>query len=140
MHSNNELPIVVGGTSYWIQHLIFPNRLVASTSESSKDMQWSEALKKSITSLPPELVTLLHNLPYEAPSAKLDPDQAFQMYKLLSALDPIMSQRWHWKDTRKVLRSLEILKESGRLPSSIITEQSASNVQDSQPRYGIGNV
>jgi tRNA dimethylallyltransferase len=137
MHKNNELPIIIGGTSYWIQHLIFPNRLVSkepSVSETPKVVEWSESLQASIASLPPELLTLLENLPEEAPSAKADPDQAFQLHKLLSVLDPIISQRWHWKDTRKVLRSLEILKESGKTPSSIIAEQSTNSIVDSKPR------
>lgn len=137
MHKNNELPIIIGGTSYWIQHLIFPNRLVSKepcVSETPKVVEWSESLQASIASLPPELLTLLENLPEEAPSAKADPHQAFQLHKLLSVLDPIISQRWHWKDTRKVLRSLEILKESGKTPSSIIAEQSTNSIVDSKPR------
>ncbi|KAI6036793.1 IPP transferase-domain-containing protein [Pisolithus microcarpus] len=28
-HNRNEIPIVIGGTSYWIQHLLFPNRLAS---------------------------------------------------------------------------------------------------------------
>lgn len=138
MHENNELPIVVGGTSYWIQHLIFPNRLVSkepSASQFMKPINWSDDLKHSISELPPDLLALLQNLPQEAPSAKLDPDKAFQLYRLLSALDPIVAQRWHWKDTRKVLRSLEIMIDSGKPPSSIILEQSTSPAADTKPRY-----
>lgn len=137
MHKNNELPIVVGGTSYWIQHLIFPSQLISkdsATHKKSQDTTWCETLKKSIDALPPDLVDLLHNLPLDAPSAKADPDKAFQMHKLLSALDPTMSQRWHWKDTRKVLRSLEIVKETGRLPSAIIAEQSTFVTEGNKPR------
>ncbi|KAF8964069.1 tRNA isopentenyltransferase [Flammula alnicola] len=138
MHQNNELPIIVGGTSYWIQHLIFPNRLISkspSASKPSQDAPWSEELRESIACLPPDLLALLQNLPQEAPSAKLDPDAAFRLHKLLSLLDPLTSQRWHWKDTRKVLRSLEIMKESGKPPSSIIVEQSTSATMDSKPRF-----
>ncbi|KDR81416.1 hypothetical protein GALMADRAFT_89311 [Galerina marginata CBS 339.88] len=136
MHENDELPIIVGGTAYWIQHLIFPNRLVpkeASVPRSST-VPWSEELKTSIGSLPPELVLLLENLPQDAPSAKTDPEEAFKLHTLLSTLDPVVSQRWHWKDTRKVLRSLEIMKESGKRPSEIIFEQSTS-ILDSKPRF-----
>lgn len=129
MHENNELPIVVGGTSYWMQHLLFPNRLVSkqiSPSRCSTSPAWSEELKASISSLPPELLSLLESLPQEAPSAKSDPDQAFKLHSLLSVLDPGIAQRWHWKDTRKVLRNLEIFKESGRRPSEIMVEQSTT--------------
>jgi len=136
MHNNEELPIIVGGTSYWMQHLIFPNRLVPkeTTSSPSEETPWPTELANPIASLPPELLALLHNLPEEPPSAKTNPDQAFQMHNLLSLLDPAISQRWHWKDTRKVLRSLEIIKESRKRPSDIILEQSAMT-SDSIPRF-----
>lgn len=133
MHKNEELPIIVGGTSYWIQHLIFPSQLIHKD-PSPGVVVWSEKLKKSAEALPPHLLNLLQNLPHEAPSAKIDPDKAFQMHQLLSALDPTISQRWHWKDTRKVLRSLEIAKETGRLPSAIVAEQSSVVGEGSKPR------
>ncbi|KAF8906021.1 IPP transferase-domain-containing protein [Gymnopilus junonius] len=128
MHENNELPIVVGGTSYWMQHLIFPNRLVSKQpSLYPSSPAWSEELKASISSLSPELLSLFENLPVEAPSAKLDPDHAFKLHSILSILDSSVSQRWHWKDTRKVLRNLKIIKESGKRPSEILLEQSTTH-------------
>jgi tRNA dimethylallyltransferase len=139
MHENNELPIIVGGTSYWIQHLIFPNRLVSKDSGSRPQSPspvaepWSEQLLLSIASLPPDLLLLLQHLPEEPPSAKVDPDEAFRLHSLLSILDPVVSKRWHWKDTRKVLRSLQIIKECRQRPSDIIVEQS-NKATDSKPR------
>jgi tRNA dimethylallyltransferase len=140
MHENNELPIIVGGTSYWMQHLIFPNRLVSNDSglcsqspSSLAEPLWSEQLLLSIASLPPDLLMLLQHLPEEPPSAKVNPDGAFRLHSLLSKLDPIVSQRWHWKDTRKVLRSLQIIKQCRQRPSDIIVEQS-STTTDSKPR------
>jgi tRNA dimethylallyltransferase len=131
MHANKELPIIVGGTSYWIQHLIFPDRLVskdiASTPpEPKEDKSCSPELAKSLVSLPAELLHIFKNLPGEPPSAKTNPDLAFKLHTLLSVLDPPISQRWHWKDTRKVLRSLQIIKDYGKRPSHIIHEQSLS--------------
>ncbi|PPQ86858.1 hypothetical protein CVT25_012577 [Psilocybe cyanescens] len=137
MHKNGELPIIVGGTSYWIQHLIFPNRLVSKEVDGPRQPpkeSWSQDLQKSVLILPPELLSLLENLPTEAPSAKVDPDEAFRLHQLLSILDPAISERWHWKDTRKVLRNLEIIKESGKRPSEIILEQSRATL-DSNPRF-----
>lgn len=140
MHENHELPIIVGGTSYWMQHLIFPNRLVSKDSglcpQSPSPLAeplWSEQLLLSIRSLPPDLFLLLQHLPEEPPSAKVNPDGAFRLHSLLSILDPIISQRWHWKDTRKVLRSLQIIKQCRQRPSDIIVEQS-STTTDSKPR------
>ena len=139
MHANKELPIIVGGTSYWIQHLIFPDRLVSKeinripSSMPSEQQHWSPELEKLIDSLPPELLDLMQNLPAELPAAT-DLDLAFRLHSLLSILDPVISQRWHWKDSRKVLRSLQILMETKKRPSDIIFEQS-SMAADHKPRY-----
>lgn len=50
------------------------------------------------------------------------------MHRLLQALDPAVASRWHWRDSRKVLRSLRIIAETGRLPSEIIAEQSETEL------------
>ena len=137
MHEKNELPIIVGGTSYWIQHLIFPNRLISESRPQSPsppgEPSWSEQLLLLIASLPPDLLLLLQHLPDVPPSAKMNPDEAFRLHSLLSILDPVVSKRWHWKDTRKVLRSLQIIKECRQRPSDIIVEQSSTST-DSKPR------
>jgi len=67
---------------------------------------------------------LFNHLPDPLPSASTDADDALAMHRLLQALDPIVASRWHWRDTRKVLRSLRVIAETGRLPSEIIAEQS----------------
>ncbi|EIW85343.1 tRNA isopentenyltransferase [Coniophora puteana RWD-64-598 SS2] len=133
-HRRNQIPIVVGGTSYWIQHLIFPNRLVspsASPSPSSVALPSSE-LADSVEALPQTLRQLYDNLPEVPPSAAVDPEAAYSLHSLLSALDDRIASRWHWRDTRKVLRSLHIAKDSSRKPSEIIDEQSQTMVV---PRY-----
>ncbi|KAF9052739.1 tRNA isopentenyltransferase [Panaeolus papilionaceus] len=134
LHRNHQLPIVVGGTSYWIQHLLFPSRLLEKNQEDGHIAPQSEHLAKSIQTLPPDLLDLFNNLPQVPPSAKTHPDDAFKLHQLLSSLDPTISRRWHWKDTRKVLRSLAIVKETGRCPSEIISEQAKDN-QEIQPRF-----
>ncbi|KAJ2916049.1 hypothetical protein MD484_g4398, partial [Candolleomyces efflorescens] len=137
MHRRKEIPIVVGGTSYWIQHLIFPNRLAkpneaSPTSDSA--IPWDPQLLDAIQALPTHLHSLFQNLPKEPPLAKADPDAAFQLHSLLLLLDPPVGQRWHWKDTRKVLHSLTIIRTARRRASSIIAQQAESPAA-SQPRF-----
>lgn len=117
----------MGGTSYWIQHLIFPGRLATADAPveeavSSSAASPSERLCQAIGDLPPELLSLYRDLP--ASASDVDVESALTLHRLLAALDPAVAQRWHWKDTRKVLRSLEVTKQTGRLPSEIIAEQS----------------
>ncbi|KIJ69620.1 hypothetical protein HYDPIDRAFT_106259 [Hydnomerulius pinastri MD-312] len=136
-HTRNEIPIVVGGTSYWIQHLLFPNRLASNdlnnTPRGAPTVEtMSASLQHSMTQLPPDLLGLLNALPEHPPDAGTHPNSALSLHKLLQALDEPVASRWHWKDTRKVLRSLQIIKETGRAPSEIMSEQSGSALI---PRY-----
>ncbi|KAF9653030.1 tRNA isopentenyltransferase [Thelephora ganbajun] len=125
IHNQNKIPIVVGGTSYWIQHLIFPDRLVGKDPRLSFPSDSSENL---LSKLSPEERDLFNKLSDTPPSASTDPNGALAMHRLLQALDPTVASRWHWRDTRKVLRSLKIIAETGKLPSEIIAEQSETDL------------
>ena len=125
IHNQNKIPIVVGGTSYWIQHLIFPDRLIRKDYPPPFPSHSSENL---LSKLSPDEKDLFNKLPDPPPSASTDPDGALAIHRLLQALDPTVASRWHWRDTRKVLRSLRIIAETGRLPSEIIAEQSETNL------------
>lgn len=137
-HSRREIPIVVGGTAYWIQHLLFPGRLVGQPSPAGEmtppnvdisPIKVSDDLAKTISQLPPELLDLFNTLPDQYPSARENPEAALTLHNLIEALDPVVAKRWHWKDTRRVLRSIEILKTTGRRASDIIEEQSKSTLK-----------
>lgn len=140
IHESGEVPIVVGGTSYWIQHLIFSDRLIGSPQTTSsinsksphKTPQELEHLISHVTD--PDLLYLFNALPESPPSASSDADAAFKLHTLLNQIDPVMASRWHWRDTRKVLRSLEIIKETGRKASDIVAEQASRNAV-SEPRF-----
>ena len=137
-HARNEVPIVVGGTSYWIQHLIFPERM-ASLDKSSEEAPStpvsppSQAYADAFASLPPELLALFNNLPESAPNADADPHLTLNLHRLLTMFDPLVAQRWHWRDSRKVLTNLRIIHENRRLASEIIRDQSQTT---SNPRSG----
>ncbi|CAL1703933.1 unnamed protein product [Somion occarium] len=135
-HRRNQIPIIVGGTSYWIQHLIFPNRLASLDKLDDTDKRpsapMSETLAAAVNCLPPKFLDLYNNLPKQLPSDSVDSESASALYSLLGSLDPQMAQRWHWKDSRKVLRSLNVIKESGRLGSEVVSEQNQVN---EPPRY-----
>lgn len=115
----------MGGTSYWIQHLIFPNRLIRENPGPPFSFGSSESL---LSKLSLEERDLFDKLPDPPPSASTDPDGALAMHRLLQTLDPTVASRWHWRDTRKVHRNLKIIAETGRLPSEIIAEQSETGL------------
>ncbi|KAG9035288.1 hypothetical protein FRB95_011583 [Tulasnella sp. JGI-2019a] len=138
-HEENKVPIIAGGTAYWVQHLIFPNRLVSlSDSEASEQAQeastgvLSSDLAMAISLLPPKLLDLLNHLPDRANADSCPPELAFDLHSLLSQLDPSTGSRWHWKDTRKVLRSLEIIRDTGQRASDVMLQQ---DEVAGKPRY-----
>ncbi|KAI8998914.1 tRNA isopentenyltransferase [Trametes punicea] len=137
-HERNQVPIVVGGTSYWIQHLLFPERMASLEEPGDRHAQpkgppaVSESFVNALAALPPELLSFFNNLPEQAPSADEDPLAAHRLHDLLMSLDPLVAQRWHWRDTRKVLTNLRIIQGHRRLASELIKEQSQTTPI---PRY-----
>ncbi|KAI6150934.1 tRNA isopentenyltransferase [Pisolithus tinctorius] len=102
-HDRNEIPIVVGGSS-WIQYLLFQNRLADD--------------------FPPNLSRAQHpaTFPGHVASVASQPGAALLLYKFLQLLDELQGARWHWRDTPRVLRSLQIIKEQRRILSEFINE------------------
>ncbi|KAH9983323.1 tRNA isopentenyltransferase [Russula compacta] len=140
-HSSKKVPIVVGGTAYWIQHLVFPGRLavepeqvscLGSSPSASSSANSYDGLSSVLAQVTTDLRQLFEALPEVPPSAVDEPSAALALYNLLQALDPAVAARWHWRDTRKVLRNLMIMKESGRKVSEILQEQSTVTLR---PRY-----
>ena len=97
----NKLPILVGGTHYYLQSLLFPHRLMPA----AKKQEQSHPILKSSSE---------------------------DMLAFLKQVDPVMAQRWHPRDTRKIRRCVEIYLEHGVPPSEIYAQQK----QESQKHDG----
>lgn len=100
IRSRGRLPILVGGTHYYMQAMLFENSLV--------DHEPVE----------PE--------PLEGPKWPVLEGSTEDMYAELQRIDPVMAMRWHPKDRRKIRRSLEIWLQSGTRASDIYEEQRQS--------------
>ncbi|EGG06550.1 uncharacterized protein MELLADRAFT_36049 [Melampsora larici-populina 98AG31] len=96
IHDRGKLPIVVGGTGYYIQNLILPGRLSKDTSSTAT------GLDKDIRALQ---------------------SVGLALFNALRVIDPEMSERWHWRDLRKVRRSLEVPVCTGKKMSAVVAEQ-----------------
>lgn len=90
------MPILVGGTHYYTQSLLFQDALA---DEPALD------LKENSTHFP------ILDEPTETILAKL------------KEVDPIMANRWHPNERRKIQRSLEIYLRTGKPASQIYDEQ-----------------
>lgn len=100
------MPILVGGTHYYTQAVLFKDQLVGEgVSESEDDADSPKGLpatsqKWPILDAPPDV-----------------------MMEKLKEVDPAMAERWHPRDARKIRRSLEIYFQTGRRASEIYAEQ-----------------
>lgn len=106
IRSRGRLPIVVGGTHYYLQSLLFENGLVPS-SEASGEGQGDEQL--SIEELSKRFPIL------DAPTE--------QILDRLKEVDPLMAAQWHPKDRRKIQTSLRIYLTTRKKASDIYKEQ-----------------
>ncbi|KAI9718952.1 MAG: hypothetical protein M1812_003837 [Candelaria pacifica] len=103
IRSRGRLPILVGGTHYYTQSLLFQDSLAdeveepvtVDLSEEDKLLRWP------ILGKPTD-----------------------EILARLKEVDPVMADRWHPNDRRKVQRSLEIWLKTGRLASDVYAEQS----------------
>ncbi|CEG65305.1 Putative tRNA dimethylallyltransferase [Rhizopus microsporus] len=104
----SQLPVVVGGTNYYIQSLIWNNTLIGQRESSPA----------------------LDDFP------ELDKLETSELYERLSKVDPVMANKWHPSDRRKILRSLKIYHQTGQPQSEIIKLQKEQNESEGlQPRY-----
>lgn len=99
IRSRNKLPILVGGTHYYTQSLLFKDAVLTEVECGHVD---HEKQKRQWPIL---------NASTEA------------MLEELRRVDPIMAQRWHPKERRKIRRSLEIWLTTGRKASKVYDQQ-----------------
>lgn len=111
--ARGKLPIIVGGTNYYIQSLLFARSLV----NSDVEQQTAQAQEKDWPVLASSTSDMLQEL------RKIDPAQAL---------------RWHPNDRRKIRHSLEVYLTSGRKPSDLYREQRAAIAASSASRVSEG--
>lgn len=98
IRDRGRLPIIVGGTHYYVHALLFEDSIV-------KDAVAEPDVEPSATRYP-----------------ILD-DSTEVIWKKLKEVDPVMADYWHPNDRRKISRSLEIFLQTGRRASDIYAEQ-----------------
>ncbi|GMK55265.1 hypothetical protein CspeluHIS016_0203210 [Cutaneotrichosporon spelunceum] len=144
---DSTLPVICGGTHYFIQHFLFPpddlsfdrNREKGKENESLA-IRWTppHPMPPVPEDMDPHLRRLLETFwlneavypPTDGPAEEVeqsDPGsprltsrpvagtdhELLSMWRLLEAVDPNDWVRWHWRDGRKVRRSIERWWERG---------------------------
>ncbi|GEQ68520.1 hypothetical protein JCM33374_g2188 [Metschnikowia sp. JCM 33374] len=111
IHARGKTPIIIGGTHYYLQNLLFKNKTIGEKEEKEK--------LKPLTSQQQELL----DGPVDA------------IFKALTDVDPVISEKFHPKDTRKLRRALEIYYTTGQKPSEMYHEQKLDELEDSSLKY-----
>ncbi|MCL7036536.1 hypothetical protein MKW94_016047 [Papaver nudicaule] len=104
----NHLPVVVGGTNYYIQALVSPFLL----DDSMEDMD-------------EVCVSSLHEDEQSDCKYELGSDGSTNNYNLLKELDPDAANRIHPNDYRKVNQYLSLYGGSGVVPSKLFQSKGA---------------
>lgn len=97
IRSRRRLPILVGGTHYYVQAMLFDDFLVDQTEHHPTSVQGK-------------------TWPVLEASTE-------EMLEELRKVDPVIALRWHPKDRRKIRRSLEIWLQSGIRASEVYEQQ-----------------
>ncbi|KAJ8119209.1 hypothetical protein ONZ43_g3800 [Nemania bipapillata] len=102
IRSRGKLPIVVGGTLYYIHALLFDS--IDSNETQPQEIRF-RSQQESLNQFP-----------------ILD-EPTHVIFKKLCEVDPAMAERWHPDDRRRVKRSLEIYLTTGKRASDVYAEQ-----------------
>ncbi|KAJ4351378.1 tRNA dimethylallyltransferase, mitochondrial [Didymosphaeria variabile] len=97
IRSRGKLPILVGGTHYYTQSLLFKDAL---SEEPLLKIDENQSERLPVLDEPTEV-----------------------LLKRLREVDPVMADRWHPNERRKIQRSLEIFLKTGKPASQVYSEQ-----------------
>lgn len=111
IHARNKIPIIVGGTHYYLLKLLFNNKTIGEDEQETKKLT-DEQLK-------------VLNGPVET------------IFSILKQNDPTIAEKFHPQDYRKLRRALEIYYLRGDKVSEIYRKQKDLEFEDSSLKYNL---
>ena len=99
IRSRNKVPILVGGTHYYTQSLLFKDAVLTEEDTEHVDREEQERQWPILNASTEDMLAELRRV------------------------DPMMAHRWHPKERRKIRRSLEIWLTTGRKASEVYGQQ-----------------
>lgn len=108
IHSRGKVPIVIGGTHYYLLSLLFNNKTMNKETE--------------LRELTPEEIQLL--------DGPVEP-----IFEELKKLDPVIAEKFHPQDKRKLRRALEIYYTTNKRTSDLYKEQKMDELEDSSLKF-----
>lgn len=113
IHSRGKLPILVGGTHYYNQAVMFRNATLSTTPTAMNDLDGPSKNQKTTAELTDEQKETL-----DGPT--------HVVLEKLKEIDPIVAEKFHPNDSRRIRRALEIFYTTSQKPSEIYAEQAQS--------------
>ncbi|KAL2916537.1 tRNA dimethylallyltransferase, mitochondrial [Polyrhizophydium stewartii] len=143
IHAQHKIPVLVGGTHYYIQSLLWDEAIIATAPTARlSDQTPLRSLAHESVAADPELCEALVAALEETDPRLRSPSQIADfvrqptLHNLLQRVDPAMAMRWHPNDGRKIRRSIEIFYTTGRPHSDWIRQQAQdSAARPTQLRY-----
>ncbi|XP_023215492.1 tRNA dimethylallyltransferase-like isoform X1 [Centruroides sculpturatus] len=136
-----KLPIIVGGTNYYIESLLWkvlvPKELVdnsfcGSSQEENININSNSTFEKNNSNsfnnnLPEDKISDIQNVKkiFQVPIDfdTLDNISSQELHDMLRIIDPKMANTLHPNDRRKIIRSLQIYQQQGVTHSQLLEEQ-----------------
>lgn len=113
IHLRNKIPIIIGGTHYYLSKLLFTNKTIGDVDEI-----------ETSPNLTAEQISIL-----DGPTPIL--------FETLKSLDAKIAEKFHPQDTRKLRRALEIIYLQGDKVSSIYQSQKDQELKSSSLKYNL---
>ncbi|KAI1007698.1 hypothetical protein K3495_g532 [Podosphaera aphanis] len=119
IRNRGRVPVVVGGTHYYTQSLLFPSSIMDETEDVTSELTIPLSTHVSAMQFP------ILNGPSEV------------MLEKLKEVDPVMAARWHPNDVRKIRRSLEICLTTGKRASEVYARRKQDAARSSSRSPGL---
>lgn len=98
----SKIPIIVGGTNYYIESIVWQNLVSlkpASATTGREPIKSSDINDETFNALEDEVKEFITN-----PTTSMDAMETAQLYGYLKAIDPIIANRLHPNNKRKIMR------------------------------------
>ncbi|KAJ2714980.1 tRNA dimethylallyltransferase, mitochondrial [Coemansia spiralis] len=114
IHGRDKVAVLVGGTNYYMQSVMFNKSLI---SEAGRDAGSGVPVRAG------------------AFGKQWQDRTSEELWNELREKDPVMAEKWHPNDRRKVLRALEVLHTTGRRHSEWIRESEQARAAEDTLRF-----
>ena len=121
IHNQNKLPIVVGGTYYYIESVLY-DKLI-KTEDSIDELTLSTDGANRVNYTDNDLKNPDNFFKHTIRTFGFDEVNSVKLHNLLRQVDEKAANRLHPNDKRKIVRALQIYQKTNRKYSDLIAEQ-----------------